>query len=214
MKISRHTVAKRYASQIEAMYPESLQLEAREVSQVQIEPERLRGLLEKGKILDAWMADAGIEFLFELARDKQIDGPSMVNICDTVAMIAQMENEEVPLSTALIVGNPVRIGRVLPQSQIQLLHHDHIRRMRKTLVTLAKIVDGLVLGYVLDEYGYRFELGRAKLLRNAALAAKESTQPPFGLDQHQDYQRNRKHDLDNKQARTKIHHSASLLSSL
>jgi len=154
MKISRHTVAKRYATLIEAMYPESLQLEAKEVSQVQIEPERLRELLEKEKILDAWMADAGIEFLFELARDKQIDAPSMVNICDTVAMIAQMENEEIPLSTALIIGNPVRIARVLPPSQIQLLHHNHIRQMRKTLVTLAKIVDGLVLGYVLDEYGY------------------------------------------------------------
>ncbi len=154
MKISRHTVAKRYATQIEAMYPKSLQLEAKEGSQFQLQPERLRELLEKEKILDAWMADAGIEFLFELARDKQIDAPSMVNICDTVAMIAQMENEEIPLSTALIIGNPVRIARVLPPSQIKLLHHNHIRRMRKTLVTLAKIVDGLVLGFVLDEYGY------------------------------------------------------------
>ena len=154
MKISRHTVAKRYATQIEAMYPESLQLEVREVSQVKIEPERLRELLEKEKILDAWMADAGIEFLFELARKKQIDAPSMVNICDTVAMIAQMENEEIPLSTAIIVGNPLKIARVLPPSEVQLLHHNHIRRMRKTLVTLAKMVDGLVLGYVLDEYGY------------------------------------------------------------
>ncbi len=154
MKISRHTVAKRYATQIEAMYPEAMQLEAKEISQVQIEPERLRQLLEKEKILDAWMADAGIEFLFKLAHNKQIDAPSMVNICDTVAMIAQMENEEVPLSTALIIGNPVRIAQVLSPSQIQLMHHNHIRRMRKTLVTLAKIVDGLVLGFVLDKYGY------------------------------------------------------------
>jgi DNA integrity scanning protein DisA with diadenylate cyclase activity len=110
--------------------------------------------LEKEKILDAWMTDAGIEFLFTLARDKQIDAPSMVNICDTVAMIAQMENEEIPLSTAFIVGDPVRIGRVLPSSQVQLLHHDHIRRMRSILVTMAKVVDGVVLGYVVDQYGY------------------------------------------------------------
>jgi DNA integrity scanning protein DisA with diadenylate cyclase activity len=78
----------------------------------------------------------------------------MVNICDTVAMIAQMENEEIPLSTALIVGDPVRIGRVLPVSQVQLLHSEHIRRMRRILVTMAKVVDGLVLGYVVDKYGY------------------------------------------------------------
>jgi DNA integrity scanning protein DisA with diadenylate cyclase activity len=154
MKISRHTVAKRYARQIEAMYPETLQLEAKEISQVEVEPERLRELLEKEKILDAWMTDAGIEFLFALARDKQIDAPSMVNICDTVAMIAQMENEEIPLSTAFILGDPVRIGRVLPPSQVQLLHHDHIRRMRSILVTMAKVVDGVVLGYVVDQYGY------------------------------------------------------------
>jgi DNA integrity scanning protein DisA with diadenylate cyclase activity len=78
----------------------------------------------------------------------------MVHICDTAATIAQMESEEKPLSTALIVGDPVRIARVLPPSQIQLLRHDHIRRMRRVLVMMAKIVDGLVLGYVVDRYGY------------------------------------------------------------
>jgi len=154
MKISRHVVAERYASQIEAMYPITMHLEEKEVTQVQVDPAHLRGLLEKESILDAWMSDAGIEFLFDLARVRKIDAPSMVNICDTAASIAQMENEEKPLSTALIVGDPVRIGRVLPPSQIQLLSQDHIRRMRKTLVTLSKMVDGIVLGYVVDRYGY------------------------------------------------------------
>jgi long-chain acyl-CoA synthetase len=154
MKISRHVVAERYAAQIEAMYPVTFHLEAENISQVQLEPERLRELLEKESILDAWMADAGIEFLFELAQTRQIDAPSMVHICDAAATIAQMENEERPLSTALIVGDPARIGRVLPPSQIQLLAPDHIRRMRKTLVTMAKMVDGLVLGYVVDKHGY------------------------------------------------------------
>jgi long-chain acyl-CoA synthetase len=154
MKISRHVVAERYAAQIEAMYPITIQLDEKEVTQVQVDPEHLRELLEKENILDAWMADAGIEFLFDLARARQIDAPSMVNICDTAASIAQMENEEKPLSTAIIVGDPIRIGRVLPTSQVQLLYHEHIRRMRKTLVTLAKMVDGIVLGYVVDRYGY------------------------------------------------------------
>ncbi len=150
----RAEVAERYAGLIAAMYPVGVQMGGEAVTQVQIEPERLRELLEKESILDAWMADAGIEFLFELARDKGIDAPSMVNICDAAATIAQMESEEKPLSTALIVGDPARIARVLPASQIQLLHHDHIRRMRKVLITMAKIVDGLVLGYVVDKYGY------------------------------------------------------------
>jgi DNA integrity scanning protein DisA with diadenylate cyclase activity len=154
MRISRHVVAERYAAQIEAMYPMTLQLEAKEVTIVHVEPERLRELLEKEGILDAWMADAGIEFLFDLARDKHIDAPSMVHISDAAATIAQMESEEKPLSTAIIVGDPVRIARILPPSQLQLLHHDHIRRMRKTLVSLAKMVDGIVLGYVVDKYGY------------------------------------------------------------
>ncbi len=154
MKVSRHVVAKRHASTIKSMYPVTLQLEAKEVSRVHVKPERLRELLEKEKIIDAWIADAGIEFLFDLAEEKQIDPPSMVHICDAAATIAQMENEEVPLSTALIVGDPVRIARVLPPSQIQLLQQDHIRRMRKTLVTMAKMVDGLVLGFVVDKHGY------------------------------------------------------------
>jgi DNA integrity scanning protein DisA with diadenylate cyclase activity len=78
----------------------------------------------------------------------------MVHISDAAATIAQMESEEKPLSTALIVGDPIRIARALPESQVQLLRHDHIRRMRNILVTLAKMVDGLVLGYVVDKYGY------------------------------------------------------------
>jgi long-chain acyl-CoA synthetase len=154
MKISRHVVAARYAPQIEAMYPVKLRLEAENVSQVQVEPERLRALLEKEKILDAWMEDAGIQFLFDLAQDRQIDAPSIVHICDAAATIAQMENEAKPLSTALIVGDPALIARVLPESQIQLHRPDHIRRMRNTLVSLASLVDGLVLGYMIDKHGY------------------------------------------------------------
>ncbi len=154
MKISRHVVAERYSAQIDSMYPVTIQMGDKKVTQVQTDPERLRELLEKESILDAWMEDAGIEFLFELAREKHIDAPSMVHICDAAAAIAQLESEEKPLSTAIIVGDPARIARILPGSQVQLLQHDHIRRMRKTLVTLAKIVDGLVLGYLVDNYGY------------------------------------------------------------
>ncbi len=153
-RISRHVVAERYATQIEAMYPMTFKFEEKQVTEVQVNPERLRELLEKESILDAWLADAGIHFLFELAREKQIDAPSMVHISDAAATIAQMESEEKPLSTALIIGDPIRIARVLPESQVQLLHQDHIRRMRNVLVTLAKMVDGIVLGYAVDKYGY------------------------------------------------------------
>jgi long-chain acyl-CoA synthetase len=163
MKISRHVVAERYAAQIEAMYPLTVKFDERVVTEVQTTPERLRELLEKESILDAWMADAGIEFLFDLARSKQIDAPSMVHICDTAAMIAQMESEEKPLSTALIVGDPIRIARVLPASQIQLIQNDHIRRARKNLVNLAKMVDGHVLGYVVDNHGRVRDIRKLKL---------------------------------------------------
>lgn len=150
----RHALADRFAADIASMYPTTHTLQLEEVSQVQVDPERLRALLEKESILDAWMEDAGIEFLFDLARNKRIDVPSMIHICDIAATIAQIESEEKPLSTAFIVGDPVRIGHVLPESQMQLLYHDHIRRMRNTLVNLAQLVDGMVLGYVLDRYGY------------------------------------------------------------
>jgi len=153
-KIDHQAVAERYAVQIEAMHPTPVRLMEEAVTRVQVEPEQLRALLEKQNILDAWMQDAGIGFLFDLARASQIDGPSMVNICDTAVAIAQMQSEEKPLSTALIVGDPARIARVLPSSEIQLQRYDHIRRMRQVVVTLAKMVDGLVLGYGVDKHGY------------------------------------------------------------
>ena len=46
------------------------------MTHVELEPEHLRQLLEKEGILDAWMNDAGIGFLFDLARAKQIDAAS------------------------------------------------------------------------------------------------------------------------------------------
>ncbi len=153
-KRHREEIAERFAAQVDGMYPMPVRLTGREVTSVQIEPERLRDLLEKQDILDAWVQDAGIGFLFDLARTKQIDGPAMVNICDTAVAIAQMQNEEKPLSTALIVGDPSAIARVLPSSEIQLQRYDHIRRMRQVIVTLAKMVDGLVLGYAVDKHGY------------------------------------------------------------
>ena len=124
------------------------------MTQVRLEPEQLRELFEKQDILDAWMADAGIGFLFEIAREQRIHPPSMVHICEIAAAIAQMQSEERALSTALIVGDPARIGRVLPESEIQLQRYDHIRRMRQVVITLAEMVDGLVLGFVLDQNGY------------------------------------------------------------
>ncbi|HXF64178.1 MAG TPA: AMP-binding protein [Caldilineaceae bacterium] len=150
----RKLIAHLYCEQLEAMYPAAMPFEERVVTQVQLEPEHLRQLLEKEDILDAWVNDAGIGFLFELARAKQIDAPSMVHICETVAAIAQMQNEERPVSTALIVGNPTRIGRVLPEGALQLRQYDHIRRMRRTVTSLAKIVDGQVLGFAVDNHGF------------------------------------------------------------
>lgn len=153
-KICREVVADHYAAEIEAMYPNSTPFSEKAVTHVELDPAELHELLEKQDILDAWLADAGIEFLFDLARQKQIDPPSMVNISDIVATIAQMQNEEKPLSTALIIGDPVHIGHYLPESEIQLQRYDHIRRMRQIVTTLAKMVDGIVLGYVLDTHGY------------------------------------------------------------
>jgi long-chain acyl-CoA synthetase len=153
-EIERQAIAERHTAQIEAMYPTPVRLAEKAVDQVQVEPEQLRELLEKQDILDAWMEDAGIGFLFDLARTKRIDATSMISLCDAVVAIAQMQSEEKPLSTALIVGDLTAIRRILPHSEIQLQRHDHIRRMRQVVITLAKMVDGLVLGYGVDKHGY------------------------------------------------------------
>jgi DNA integrity scanning protein DisA with diadenylate cyclase activity len=154
MSLRRHVIAERYTAQIENMYPLSLQPEKREVTQITVDPERLRELVENERVLQAWKNDLGIDFLFDLAADKQIDALSMVHICDTAVAVAQMASEEKPLSTALVVGDLTQIASVLPPSNFQLLRHEHIGRMRRILVTMAKIVDGQVLGYVVDKYGY------------------------------------------------------------
>lgn len=154
MTLHRQVVGERHRAKIDAMYPYSGALDRRQVTQVQLDPEQLRELFEKQDILDAWMADAGIGFLFEIAREQRIHPPSMVHICEIAAAIAQMQSEEKALSTALIVGDPARIGRVLPESEIQLQRYDHVRRMRQVVITLAEMVDGLVLGFVLDQNGY------------------------------------------------------------
>ena len=156
----RPALVERYGALFEAMYPAATPFAQNEVTQVQLEPELLRQLLEKEGILDAWMNDAGIGFLLELARAKQIDAPSMVHICETVAAIAHMQNEAEPLSTAFIVGNPARIARVLPGSALQLRQYDHILRMRRTVTALAKIVDGQVLGYAVDKHGFVRDIHR------------------------------------------------------
>lgn len=151
---NRAELAQRFSEVLQTLYPKGLEPAHPEVDQVQIGPERLRELLEKESILDAWTTDAGIEFLIDLARTQQIDAPSVVHICDTAAGVAQMEAEGVPLSTALIVGDPVRIHRVLPGSLIQLHRHEHIRRMRNRIIDLARLVDGQVLAFVVDRHGY------------------------------------------------------------
>jgi long-chain acyl-CoA synthetase len=154
MSLRRHVIAERYTAQIENMYPLGLQPERREVTQITVNPERLRELVENERVLQAWKKDLGIDFLFDLATDKQIDALSMVHICDTAVAVAQMASEEKSLSTTLIVGDLIQIAGVLPPSNFQLLRHEHIGRMRRILVTMAKIVDGQVLGYVVDKYGY------------------------------------------------------------
>ena len=167
----RTQLAQRWSEAIQAMYPRGSVRPEREITQVEVGPERLRELLEKESILDAWTGDAGIGFLFDLARAQRIDAPSVVHICDTAASVAQMEAEEKPLSTALIVGDPMRIHRVLSSSLIQLRRHDHIRRMRNRLVDLAKLVDGLVLAYVVDRHGYVRGICRLDLELSAARQA-------------------------------------------
>jgi PAS domain S-box-containing protein len=110
----------------------------------------IRAVIASREITERKRAD----FLFELAKTKQIDVSSMLEICELTATIAQMQSEERPLSTALIVGDPTRINQILPVSEIQLQHYDHIRTMRQVLINLAKLVDGVVLGYGVDKQGY------------------------------------------------------------
>ena len=150
----RTAPAEKYDAYVAAMYPDTVNIGKTDITQVQIEPDQLRDLLEKQDILQAWMEDAGIGFLLDLARSKSIDALAMINICETAASVAQIQSEEKPVSTALIVGDSTYISRILPDSEIQFQRYDHIRRMQQVVITLAKIVDGVVLGYGIDRHGF------------------------------------------------------------
>jgi long-chain acyl-CoA synthetase len=150
----RAAIFKKYTPHINAMYPDTMDMVKEDIKLVQLDPDQLRDLLEKQDILSAWMDDAGIGFLLDLARSKGIDSLSMVNICETAASIAQMQSEEKPISTAFIVGDTTLVSRVLPNSEIQFHRFDHVRRMQQVVIALAKLVDGVVLGYGIDKHGY------------------------------------------------------------
>ena len=65
---NRKLIQQQYHDQLDALYPAATPFEERTVTQVQLEPEHLRQLIEKEDLLDAWMNDAGIGFLLDLAR--------------------------------------------------------------------------------------------------------------------------------------------------
>ncbi|MBU0490852.1 MAG: DNA integrity scanning protein DisA nucleotide-binding domain protein [Chloroflexi bacterium] len=120
---------------------------------VQVEKSRLIELERKARIFDAWIREEGAHFLLELAAEQGIDAPSMLNIADTAADLAQREHEEKPISSAFIVGEPARIADLLPEAEIHLVEAAHIREMSRVLTTLAEMVDGQVLAYAIDQTG-------------------------------------------------------------
>jgi len=121
---------------------------------IQIEKSRLAELEYKERIFEAWLEEEGTQFLLNLAEQKAIDAPSMLNIADTAADVSQREHEEKPISSAFIVGDPARIADLLPEAEIHLVEAAHIRDMSKVLTTLAEMVDGQVLAYAVDRRGF------------------------------------------------------------
>jgi DNA integrity scanning protein DisA with diadenylate cyclase activity len=123
------------------------------MSNVTINEARLAELLEKERFFDTWIEEEGLGFLIELARRKGIDPPSIINVADLSADIAQSLHEGEPISTAFIVGDIDKIERLLPQSELRLVRTGHIREMSPIIRTLAELVNGLVLAYAVDKMG-------------------------------------------------------------
>jgi len=88
-----------------------------------------RNCWSRGASLDTWIEEEGLGFLIELARRKGIDPPSVINVADLSADIAQSLHEGEPMSTAFIVGDIDKIERLLPQSELRLVRTGHIREM-------------------------------------------------------------------------------------
>lgn len=118
-----------------------------------VSPERLSQLLEKERIFDAWVAEEGIDFILNLAREKSIDLSSIINIADTAADISQQEVEGKPLTSGLIVGDSDILWRQLARAPIRLLEQWHIRDLQPLVISLAEVVDGIIFAYVVDKQG-------------------------------------------------------------
>lgn len=108
---------------------------------------------ELADLFDTWVEEEGIGFLLALAGDSGIDPRAMISVADLAADLAQAQLEEKPLTTALILGDPDRVRAVVPPADVRLLRHGPLREMRHTITSLASLVDGRILAYLVDPHG-------------------------------------------------------------
>jgi DNA integrity scanning protein DisA with diadenylate cyclase activity len=120
---------------------------------VTIDEQRLAELLEKEQFFNVWVEEEGFRFLIDLAKHKGIDPPSIINVADLSADIAQSLHEGEPMSTAFIIGDIDRIAAVLPEGELRLARTGHVREMSSVIRTLSELVNGLVLAYAVDKTG-------------------------------------------------------------
>ncbi|HBY96201.1 MAG: DNA integrity scanning protein DisA nucleotide-binding domain protein [Ardenticatenaceae bacterium] len=105
------------------------------------------------ELFDVWVEEEGIGFLLTLAHSGGIDPSVMITVADLAADLAQARHEEKPLATALVVGDPERVRAAVSPAEIRLLRLAPVREMRHTITSLASLVDGRVLAYLVDPHG-------------------------------------------------------------
>lgn len=108
---------------------------------------------ELAQLFDVWVEEEGIGFLLTLARRSGIDPGAMITVADLAADLAQARHEEKSLATAVVVGDPDRVRAVVPPAEVRLLRRGPVRAMRNTITSLANLVDGRVLAYLVDPRG-------------------------------------------------------------
>jgi len=95
----------------------------------------------------------GWRFVVDMAHEKGIDENLAIELCELAEDLCQMRQELKPVSTALVIGDPDKIANILPASALKVIGNCDILSMRKGLVTLSSIVNGLTMGFLFGTDG-------------------------------------------------------------
>jgi len=93
------------------------------------------------------------QLIVNILRNKNINSDIITALETMVFAVFETASEQRPLSTAFVLGNPKAIKNILTTSNVLLTKKLSLLSANEELISLASIVDGSNLGFVIDLHG-------------------------------------------------------------